>query len=242
MIKLPRPMALGQLRFGGRLGWARGSIGALVGVAFAGLSGLAVPDAYHWPWIVAPVGASAVLVFAVPASPLAQPWSVIGGSLLSALAGLGVGHLIGAPTLAAGLAVALAIAAMTYTRCLHPPGGACAIAGALAAHAPSGGGLGLMVPLLLNVVALVGAGWLYNNLTGHAWPHVPVQAQPMPPHTSNSTWAGTYDRADLDAVLEEWDEVLDVNRQDLDSLFRAVERRVLRRWEDETRPNNRPKS
>lgn len=47
------------------------------------------------------------------------------------------------------------------------------------------------------------------------------------------TWAGTYETADLDAVLEEWDEVLDVNRQDLDALFRAVERRVLRRWEDD---------
>ena len=117
---------------------------------------------------------------------------------------------------------------MTYARCLHPPGGACAIVGALAATtAPDGGWAGLLLPLLFNVIALIGAGWLYNNLTGHAWPHVPVQAPPMP----QGTWAGTYEKADLDAVIEEWDEVLDVNRQDLDALFRAVERRVLRRWE-----------
>ena len=95
--------------------------------------------------------------------------------------------------------------------------------------APDGGWAGLMLPLLLNVIALIGAGWLYNNLTGHAWPHIPVQAPPTP----EIGWAGAYERADLDAVLEEWDEVLDVNRQDLDALFRAVERRVMRRWQDE---------
>ncbi len=229
MFKLPRPMAIGQLRFGGRLGWARGATGALIGVALAAVFGLSLPDAYHWPWIVAPIGASAVLVFAVPASPLAQPWSVLGGSMLSALVGLIIGHTIALPMLAAGLSVGIAIAVMTYTRCLHPPGGACAIVGTLAANAPDGGWAGLMLPLLLNVIALIGAGWLYNNLTGHAWPHIPVQAPPTP----EIGWAGAYERADLDAVLEEWDEVLDVNRQDLDALFRAVERRVMRRWQDE---------
>ena len=228
MFKFPRPMTPGQLRFGGRLGWARGAIGALIGVALAALFGLSTPDAYHWPWIVAPIGASAVLVFAVPASPLAQPWSVFGGSLLSALTGVIIGHAIALPMVAAGIAVGLSIVVMTYTRCLHPPGGACAIVGALAATTtPDGGWPGLLLPLLLNVIALIGAGWLYNNLTGHAWPHKPVQAPPMP----TGTWAGTYEKADLDAVIEEWDEVLDVNRQDLDALFRAVERRVLRRWE-----------
>lgn len=229
MFRFPRPTAIGQLRFGGRLGWARGAIGALIGVALAAVFGLTVPDAYHWPWIVAPVGASAVLVFAVPASPLAQPWPVFGGNMLAALTGLVVGHVIGLPVLAAGISVGLAIAAMTYARCLHPPGGACAILGALAASSPGGGWMSLLLPLGLNLAALIGAGWLYNNLTGHGWPHIPVQAPPMP----KGTWAGSYDRADLDAVLDEWDEVLDVNRQDLDSLFRAVERRVLRRWEDD---------
>lgn len=229
MFKLFRPTAPGQLRFGGRLGWARGAAGALLGIALAATAGLMLPHAWHWPWIVAPVGASAVLVFAVPASPLAQPWSVLGGNMLSALTGLVIGYLVAPPMLAAGLAVALAIAAMTYARCLHPPGGACAVVGVLAAAAPEGGWSALLAPLLLNVIALIAAGWLYNNLTGHAWPHVPVQAPPMP----TGTWAGMYEKADLDAVLDEWDEVLDVNRQDLDALFRAVERRVLRRWEDD---------
>lgn len=229
MIRLPRPAAWGQLRFGGRLGWARGAVGALFGVALAAVLGKLMPSAPQWPWIVAPVGASAVLVFAVPASPLAQPWSVLGGSMVAALTGLFVGHVIGDPLTAAGISVGLAIATMTLARCLHPPGGACAILGALAATSPTGSSAGLLLPLLVNLVALVFAGWLYNNVTGHPWPHIPLQAPPMP----IGTWAGTYERADLDAVLEDWDEVLDVAPADLDALFRAVERRVLRRWEDD---------
>jgi CBS domain-containing membrane protein len=49
------------------------------------------------------------------------------------------------------------------------------------------------------------------------------------------TWAGTYDIADLDAVLADWDEVLDIDREDLDALFRALERRVQARWENARR-------
>ena len=155
MFKFPRPTAFGQLRFGGRLGWARGAAGALFGVLVAAVLGRLLPQAQHWPWIVAPVGASAVLVFAVPASPLAQPWPVFGGNMVAALTGLVAGHVVGTPLLAAGLAVGLAIAAMTYARCLHPPGGACAILGALAATAPGGGWMALLLPLGLNLIALV---------------------------------------------------------------------------------------
>lgn len=229
MFTLPRPTAFAQLRFGGRLGWARGAVGALFGVALAALLGKTLPGTHHWPWIVAPIGASAVLVFAVPASPLAQPWSLLGGNLISALTGLLIGNLTGDPFAGVGLSVGLAIVAMTYARCLHPPGGACAVLGALAGASPDGGWLGLLLPLLLNIAALGVAGWLFNNMTGHAWPHVPAPPKPMP----RGTWAGTYETADLEAVLEEWDEVLDVSPEDLDALFRAVEQRVLRRWEDD---------
>jgi len=220
MAQFRKPAAFGQFRPGGRLGWARGAVGAVLGIGLACLAARLLPASAGSPWIVAPVGASAVLVFAVPASPLAQPWPVAGGNLLSALTGLAVGHLIGVPWLAASVAVGVAIAVMTYSRSLHPPGGASAILGALAASPTA-----LLTPMALNLAALLAAGWLYNNLTGHAWPHRPAPAPPQPVET----WAGRYDIADLDAVLDEWDEVLDVNRRDLDLLIRAVERRVQRR-------------
>ncbi|WP_446741099.1 HPP family protein [Sphingomonas sp. H160509] len=52
--------------------------------------------------LVAPMGASAVLIFAVPASPLAQPWSVIGGNVISAVVGVGIASMVSSPALASG--------------------------------------------------------------------------------------------------------------------------------------------
>lgn len=208
----------------GRLGWLRGALGALVGIL---LAGLAARLTLMWapvgiPWLLAPVGASAVLVFAVPASPLAQPWSVFGGDLLSALVGLTSAALIGWPPLAAAVAVGGAIAVMSMARCLHPPGGACALLAALGSPAIAAHGWSaFMGPLAINVTALIVAGYLWNNLTGHRWPHrLPVRPTPD---------VRGYDRADLEAVLEEWDEVLDVSTDDLDALFRAVERLAMQR-------------
>lgn len=210
----------------GTHGWLRGAVGALIGIALAGLLTklIATPAL---PWLVAPLGASAVLVFAVPASPLAQPWSVAGGNLLSAAVGLAFGHLIGAPWLAASLAVGTAIAMMTLARCLHPPGGACALLCALGAGTSGWGWQFLLLPMAVNIAVLVAVGWIFNNATGHSWPHRPHPAPALPA----TTWAGTYEAADLDAVLEDWEEVLDVDRDDLDALFREVEQRVLKRWE-----------
>ena len=77
------------------------------------------------------MGASALLLFAIPSSPLAQPWSIVGGNTVSALIGLLVSRYVPEPAVAAGCAVAFAIAAMSLLRCLHPPGGAAALTAAL---------------------------------------------------------------------------------------------------------------
>ncbi len=208
----------------------RAAIGAVLGIALAAVLGHLVPASEGLPWIMAPVGASAVLVFAVPASPLAQPWPVVGGNLVSMLLGMAVGKGcalagLGAPV-AVSLAVGSAIAVMALARCTHPPGGAAAILGALAGFAPDAHLPGPLLPLALNVVGIVLIGWIYNTMTGHPWPHVTVT-----PPTPAPVRTVTYDREDLDAVLADWDERLDVAADDLDALFRAVERRVLRRGE-----------
>ena len=104
-------------------------LGALIGIGLAGaISGWAA-GAEHWPLLVAPLGASAVLLFAVPASPLAQPWSIIGGNTISALVGITIAHLVPDKAIAAAMAVAAAIAVMSLLRCLHPPGGAASLLG-----------------------------------------------------------------------------------------------------------------
>ena len=220
-----RFLANAPSRATGRLGWARSATGALIGIGFAAvLTHLLLPGRnFEAQWMIASVGASSVLVFALPASPLAQPWPVFCGSMFSALVGLGIGQWVPSPELACALAVGLAIAGMSATRCLHPPGGACALLGALAAH----GWIALLLPLSLNLLATLAIGWLYNNLTGHSWPHRLPSVAPKP----LQGWIPNYETEDLDAVLEEWDEVLDVSRDDLDALFRAVERRTQRRWQ-----------
>jgi CBS domain-containing membrane protein len=213
-----------QLRPGGRLGWTRNAVGAFLGVAFAALFTQAFEQFTSHAaatWVVAPLGASAVLVFAVPASPLAQPWPVFAGNMLSAVVGMVIGHATGAPWLAASLAVGVSIAAMTLGRCLHPPGGACALLCALGAQNGTLGWDFLLLPMALNLGVLIIAGSLWNNATGHPWPHRPHPATPLP--------RPSYERADLDAVLAGWDETLDVDPDDLDALICAVEQRVLAR-------------
>ena len=174
--------------------------------------------------LVAPLGASAVLVFALPSSPLAQPWSVVGGNTLSALIGIACAQWLPEANLAAALAVALAIAAMFALRCLHPPGGASALLMVLiGAHDFSYA----WSPVALDSLLLVVAGLVYNNLTRRPWPHVPRPAEP-----SGET---RLQRADLDAVLARYNQVLDISRDDLAELLEQVEARAYQRKMGELR-------
>lgn len=207
----------------GHLGWMRGAIGGGLAIVVSGVATYILLGANSavLPVLVAPLGASAVLVFAVPASPLAQPRAVIGGNLLSAAIGLALGQAIGQPVLAAGLAVGTAIAVMSVARCLHPPGGACALLCALGAAGSEAWSWPYLLPIAINVLGLAAGGWLYNNLTGHPWPHHAVI--PATPQTGGSL---AYTHEDLEAVLAEWNEIIDVDIDDLDAIYQALQRRV----------------
>lgn len=207
--------------------WA--SVAALIGIAVIGTEG-AVVHGTHWslPWIVAPMGASAVLVFAVPTSPMSQPWPVIGGDCLSALVGFAVGKALGHGSIACGIAVAAAIALMSLTRCLHPPGGAAALTGALSGTAvTSAGWLFPLLPVAMNAVVLVCCGVAFHRLRGHAYPH----RQHRRAGTTDPAPSGRVgvNRGDVDSVLAELGEAFDIEREDLQALVRAVEARVLAR-------------
>lgn len=212
--RLPLQPALGHL------GWLRGAIGSAIGIGFAGMVSWLFFGSHAGilPLLVAPIGASAVLVFALPASPLAQPWPVIGGDLISAAIGLAVGHVLGAPVLSASLAVGLSIASMSLLRCLHPPGGACALLCALGATGTDHWGWIQWYCIAVNVLALAVAGWIINSATGHPWPH-----KLLLPASSLSP-IGT--REALGLVLSDWDEVIDVDIDELTALFDAVDRRI----------------
>jgi CBS-domain-containing membrane protein len=79
------------------------------------------------PLLMAPFGATSVLIFGVPDSPLAQPRNVVGGNLLAAIVSLIILHFLGSSPLSMGMAVSSAIGIMQLTGTLHPPSGAVAL-------------------------------------------------------------------------------------------------------------------
>ncbi|HQT64018.1 MAG TPA: HPP family protein [Acidocella sp.] len=209
--------------------------GALIGIGLTGY--LCSLIEFHnaginLPLLVAPVGASAVLLFAVPASPLAQPWSIIGGNIISALVGVSVGRIIHDPTTAAALAVALAIGAMSLARCLHPPGGAAALTAVLGGPAITSAGFTFaFVPMGLNCFVLVGLGWLFHKLSRHSYPHKPsviavnthgTRDRPAPIRVG-------FQAEDISGALADFGETYDINPDDLDHLLRRIEMRAFER-------------
>jgi CBS domain-containing membrane protein len=206
--------------------------GALVGVGLTALIGfLTFGHDAGLPFLVAPMGASAVLVFAVPASPLAQPWSVIGGNTLGALMGVLAVSTLRDPLIACAVAVALAIGLMSLTRCLHPPGGAAALTTVLGGPAIVAAGYKFaFIPVAANSAALVLMGWLFHKLSRHRYPnrHAPV---PNPHGTKDPRPEKRvgFDARDVDAALSDIGETFDIDRDDLDQLLRQIELRSFAR-------------
>ena len=177
------------------------------------------------PFIIAPMGASAVLLFAVPASPLAQPWPVLGGNLVSTVIGLAAYWLLDDVLLAAAAGVGVAIAAMMLLRCLHPPGGACALLAATATPAIDEQGLAfVLLPVGVNTVALVLVAVLVNNLTGRDYPH----RAPAAPDTGPVARLGVQSD-DVEQAMRRSGQRLDVLAADVVALVRDAETHALDR-------------
>ena len=154
--------------------WAerlRSVCGAFLGLAFVFMTAKFLGERSGIDeWLMASLGASALLVFALPGSPMAQPWAVIAGNTLSALIGITSLHLIGEPLLAMPVAAALSIMGMFILRCLHPPAAAVALIVVL-------GGIGhyryAFFPVMVDSILLILAGAAYSNLTGKPYPNKP---------------------------------------------------------------------
>ena len=179
---------------------------------------LAVADL---PVIVAPLGASAVLVFAVPASPLAQPWPVVGGNTISTLVGVAVFQSVPDTTLAAGLAVGAAILVMSLTRCLHPPGGAAALTAVIGSSGIHAAGYAFaFAPVAINSIALVSLAMFFHRATGHSYPHEPALS---PAALDTARIAAGFHADDIDRALADMRDGYDISRADLDLLLSRAE-------------------
>ena len=161
----PRAAAVAIAFFGSLLGML-----ALTSIDYDGSSSQA--------YMPASFGATAVLVFAAPSMPLAQPRNVIGGQTLSAFVGVALRVLLieltGAPhaTFAvAALAVATSIAAMMACGVLHPAGAGTAYIAVVNSNAKAQGWLFVVVPVFVGSLIITAVGAVWNNLfAGHPYP------------------------------------------------------------------------
>lgn len=121
-------------------------------------------------WLMASLGASALLVFALPQSPMAQPWAVIAGNTLSALVGISCFLLLGSSFVALPLAASLSILAMFIGKCLHPPAAAVSlivVLGQIVNYRYA------VFPVMIDSILLILVGAAYSNLTGKPYPNRP---------------------------------------------------------------------
>jgi CBS domain-containing membrane protein len=149
----------------------RSVLGAFIGLAVVLLAAKFLRELSGLDeWLMASLGASALLVFALPQSPMSQPWAVIAGNTLSALVGISVVHWVGEPLIALPLAASLSILGMFILRCLHPPAAAVALIAVLGEvlHYHYA-----FFPVMIDSILLVIVGAIYSNLTGKRYPNQP---------------------------------------------------------------------
>ena len=172
--------------------------------------------------IVPSMGATAVLVFAVPHSPLGQVWNVLGGHLLSATIGVLCALLIANQFLAAAASVGLAIAVMYYARCIHPPGGATALAAVVGGESVQSLGFEyLLTPVAINVIVILVIAIGFNAL--FEWRRYPaclvknkIASQPV------GDGYAPIEHADLVYALSQIDTIIDVTEQDLLKIYQLA--------------------
>jgi len=196
------------------------ALGAVLGIVATGLlvGGLARAGT-HMPLLIAPLGAAAVLLFAVPASPMAQPWPVLAGNTVSAIAGVSVARIGADPIVASGLAVGVAIAAMALLRCLHPPGGAVALTAVLGGPVIEASGYGfVLAPVMVDTILLLAIAWSFHRFSGHSYPHhaTHIADPPLP-------LPGDFTREDLRRALADYPDLLDVAFEDMEEVLLAAE-------------------
>jgi CBS-domain-containing membrane protein len=141
-------------------------VGGLIGIAFIGLLDEHFCSGTELVLIIAPFGASAVLVFGATKSPLAQPRNLLGGHILSAVIGVSAYRILPDHIwLAAAVAVATAIAVMHATKTLHPPGGATALIAVIGGEKIHGlGYFYALVPVAAGAAIMLAVALLVNNI------------------------------------------------------------------------------
>jgi CBS domain-containing membrane protein len=219
-----------------RISWGEGvrsTVAACVAVGVVWLaSGLFLSGAGP-PLLVASMGASAIILFGLSHSPLAQPWPVFGGHITSALVGVACSQLVASRWLAAALTVGLALITMLVLRCLHPPGGATALVPLLGNDSVRDLGFELVLApvgvnaALLTIIGLVLNRWVLRR------PY-PIPAMPVRDERHKHADPRPLDRLglrrqDLIYAMSALDTFVDITESDLDQIYRLAAMHAGRR-------------
>lgn len=160
--------------------------------------------------LIASMGASAVLLFAVPHGQLSQPWPVIAGHGISALVGVACGKWIGSPPVAAACAVGVSIALMHHLKCIHPPGGATALTAVIGGQAIHSLGFHFVLfPVIINAMVMVGVAVLFN--LAFKWRRYPLALSA----TQDEMIPGSHTHEEIEAAMRELGSFVDISEDDL---------------------------
>lgn len=205
------------------------ALGGLLGILAITFISQQFLDLEAATWVVASMGATAVLLFAVPHGPLSQPWAVVGGHLVSAIVGVACASWISDVLIASAVAVALAIGSMHYLRCIHPPGGATALTAVI-------GGSGIhalgfqyvLTPVLLNAIVIVLIAIVFNY--AFSWRRYPAALSIRRASKTLSDESHEIERinqSDLQAALQAMNSTIDISAEDLAYIYQLARQNKL---------------
>ena len=174
--------------------------------------------------IVPSMGASAVLLFAVPHGALSQPWNVFGGHVLSAIIGVSCAMIFSNEIMAASAAVGIAVGVMHYLRCIHPPGGATALAAVIGGEATHALGYQfVLTPVMLNALVMLAVAVAFNFV--FPWRRYPAWLADKDKQTVSEVTRISerhISHADLVAALSQIDSFIDVSENDLLRIYQLA--------------------
>jgi CBS domain-containing membrane protein len=186
-----------------------------------------------YPMIVASMGASAIILFFIPSSPLAQPWPFVGGQLISAVVGMACALNIAETSTAAATAVGGSIFLMLIMRCLHPPAAATSLTPIMAGESLTSLGYSfIIVPVAINVLTMLCLAIIINRWVMKRNYPSPLSIKKVvnqrhriiePSHQVGFT------EQDLSLALEKNDVFIDMTHAALSKLLTQVEMNTFQR-------------
>ncbi len=180
--------------------------------------------------MLASLGASAVLLFAVPHGALSQPWAVAGGHLLSAAIGVSCQKLFPGHAWTPALAVGIAVGAMHYLRCIHPPGGATALAAVIGSEELHALGYHyLLEPVGVSVAAILLVAVVFN--APFAWRRYPLHLHRRRQQAADVPAAQRHfelTQEDFSAAMAELNSYVDIPEESLTELLELAKQHAER--------------